>query len=200
MPLLAGLRHGCASLVKFILSPLSAVPATVAGGIVVAFASPLLRPFGISKDSILQLLFGSALCAAVGYAAGRWLATRKADPDSQHRRGAVVTREQPQPPPRRRDTYVSCLHIESGGWISDPPAVRDTALFVVHGSVTVWSVELEMRLDPSPGVGIVLNADHAYRLESDIGAIVLVVEADTNGVATSTFDVRRWLRRRKTSI
>ena len=102
VPLVAGLRRGGAPLAKLILSPLSAVPATLVAAIAVAFASPLLRPFGISKESILQLLFGTALSAAVGYAAGLWLALRKGDPDSQHRRGTVVTSEPPQrtPPPR----------------------------------------------------------------------------------------------------
>ena len=70
--------------------------ATVLAGMVMALTNPLLRPFGVSHDSILQVLFGFAVLASVGYAAGRVLAARKSVSDSQHRRGAVVMSEQLQ--------------------------------------------------------------------------------------------------------
>ena len=77
------------------------------------------------------------------------------------------------------ETYLSCLHFEPGGWIADPPVVRDTAILVVSGKVVLIGIEpVDMRLDLSPGVGITLNADEAYRMKSDTGAIVLVVEAE----------------------
>lgn len=77
------------------------------------------------------------------------------------------------------ETYLSCLHFDPGGWIADPPVVRDTAILVVSGKVVLIGIEpVDMRLDLSPGVGITLNADEAYRMKSDTGAIILVVEAE----------------------
>jgi Type IV secretion-system coupling protein DNA-binding domain len=102
-PLLVGLRRGRAPLMQFVWSPLTAMATTMLAGIVVALTSPLLRPFGVSNDSLLQLLFGSAVLASVGYAAGCVLAARKSTPDSQQRRGAVVTSERLQPRTRLLD-------------------------------------------------------------------------------------------------
>jgi Type IV secretion-system coupling protein DNA-binding domain len=102
-PLLVGLRRGRAPLMQFVWSPLTAMAATVLAGMVVALTSPLLRPFGVSHDSLLQLFFGSAMLASVGYAAGRVLAARNSAPDSQQRRGAVVMSEQLQPRTGRPD-------------------------------------------------------------------------------------------------
>jgi hypothetical protein len=76
------------------------------------------------------------------------------------------------------ETYVSCLHFEPGGWISDPPAVRDSAVLVVHGEVTFNSEETGLRLELSPGTGLVMSADDRYRLNSDWGAIAIVVESE----------------------
>jgi hypothetical protein len=82
------------------------------------------------------------------------------------------------------ETYVSCLHFEPGGWISDPPAVRDSALLSVHGEATLMGLDADTRvvtgprLELLPGVGLILSADATYRLHSDSGAIVLVIEAE----------------------
>ena len=75
------------------------------------------------------------------------------------------------------ETYVSSLHLEPGGWIADPPADRDTTLLVVHGAVTFISSAPTMRLQLSCGMGMVMNANTRYRLHSEPGAILLVVEA-----------------------
>lgn len=95
--LIAGLRRGRASLMQFVWSPLAAMAAMVLAGVVIALASPLLRLFWISSDSLLQSLFGIAVTASVGYAAGFVIATRTGAPGSQHRRGAVVMNEQSEP-------------------------------------------------------------------------------------------------------
>jgi hypothetical protein len=76
------------------------------------------------------------------------------------------------------ETYVSCLHFEPGGWIIDPPTVRDSALLLVHGAATFFSMETGLRLELSPGLGLTLNADDRYRLMSETGAIILVVESE----------------------
>lgn len=76
------------------------------------------------------------------------------------------------------ETYVSCIHFEPGGWISDPPVLRDAAVFVVQGVVTVVGRKPTIRLELSPGVGVVVDADARYRVESDGGAVVTLVEAE----------------------
>src|SRR6185437_15902082 len=76
------------------------------------------------------------------------------------------------------ETHVSCFHFEPGGWISDPPVLRDAAIFVVRGAVTVMGRKPKIRLDLSPGVGIVVDADARYRVESDGGAVLMLVEAE----------------------
>ena len=75
------------------------------------------------------------------------------------------------------ETYVSSLHLEPGGWIADPPADRDTTLLVVDGAVTFVSSEPTMRLRLSGGMGMVMSTNTRYRLHSEWGAILLVVEA-----------------------
>jgi hypothetical protein len=77
------------------------------------------------------------------------------------------------------ETYVSCLHFEPGGWVTDPPTQRDSAILVVHGDITLHQTRpYTMRHRLSPGVGLVMNADCAYRIESETGAILIVVEAE----------------------
>ena len=76
------------------------------------------------------------------------------------------------------ETYVSCLHFEPGGWVTDPPAGRDVAILAVQGAVILHEARLGMRLDLSPGVGVVMNADVPYRLESEDGGILLTVESE----------------------
>jgi hypothetical protein len=77
------------------------------------------------------------------------------------------------------ETFVSCMHIEPGGWIVDPPSGRDCTMLVVHGQVTLE----ERRPYPlshflTSGVGVVLTADVPYSIASQAGAIVMVVEAE----------------------
>jgi hypothetical protein len=77
------------------------------------------------------------------------------------------------------ETYVSCLHFEPGGWVTDPPAERASAILAVHGRVTLFqSKPYSKRQDLSPGVGVVMAADAGYRMESEMGAILIVVEAE----------------------
>jgi len=62
------------------------------------------------------------------------------------------------------ETYVSCLHVEPGGWITDPPTVRDSTLLLVHGEATFRSIETGLRLELSPGVGLALNDPQLKRM------------------------------------
>ena len=77
------------------------------------------------------------------------------------------------------ETYVSCLHFEPGGWVMDPPVGRDSVILVVHGEVTLDErCPSLIRHCLSPGVGLVLSADTPHRMESQTGAILIVVEAE----------------------
>ena len=87
VPLVVGLRRGRASLLQFVWSPLTAMVATFGAGIVVALTSPLLRPFGVSHDSLLQGLFGCSDCIG-------WLCSRSCARRTQGRPGQSS-------PPRR---------------------------------------------------------------------------------------------------
>jgi hypothetical protein len=80
---------------------------------------------------------------------------------------------------RARAVFVSCLHLEPGAWIADPPALRDSTLLVVGGEVSfIGSRPTGVRLELSGGVGLTLRADEHYRVESNPGAIILVVDAE----------------------
>ena len=76
------------------------------------------------------------------------------------------------------ETFVSCLHLEPGGWISDPPTDRDNTLLVVHGAVRLTSSTHTPRVRLSCGMGLVMSAGTRYTLDSEWGAILLVVEAE----------------------
>jgi hypothetical protein len=62
--------------------------------------------------------------------------------------------------------------------MNDPPAERDYSLLVVQGEVTFVETDTRARLELSPGVGVVMNADDRYRLKSEKGAILILVEAE----------------------
>jgi hypothetical protein len=76
------------------------------------------------------------------------------------------------------ETFVSCLHLEPGAWMNDPPAERDYSILVVQGEVTFVETDTRARLELSSGVGVVMNADDRYRLKSEKGAILILVEAE----------------------
>jgi hypothetical protein len=84
------------------------------------------------------------------------------------------------------ETYVSCFHFEPGGWVKDPPVGRDSAILVVHGSIILkeWRPQLFIHRTSS-GVGVVLSADVRYSIESETGAILIVVEAERLQVTPS---------------
>jgi len=63
---------------------------TVEMGICLALANPLLLRLGVAHGGWLELALGIALCAAVGYASGRWLAARTAAAGTWYQRGAIV--------------------------------------------------------------------------------------------------------------
>jgi hypothetical protein len=91
IPMLLGLRQGRAPVAVLLRGPLLAIPVTLVAGIVVSIVTPARRTPGVDGETLSQLFFGTLICIAVGYAAGRLTAARKRSPDAMHRRGAVVT-------------------------------------------------------------------------------------------------------------
>ena len=89
LPLLVGLIRSRSPLRGLVLSPVLAVPLTIASGIGIAALSPLLGNAGVAAGSLVQYSIGAAFCAAVGYTTGRVL-VRRATPAITHQRGAIV--------------------------------------------------------------------------------------------------------------
>jgi hypothetical protein len=76
------------------------------------------------------------------------------------------------------DSHVSCAHLESGATIEAPSITHAAALLVVHGQITV-TTDLGARINILAGMGAIFGRDEPYTIESDAGAIVLIVESDT---------------------
>ena len=96
--LAALIRAGC-PLSKLLLAPLWGMPVTVVAGIVSSLLNLALHGIGVASDGLLQLLFGAAVTAGIGYASGRLLA-RKPSTDGSYRRGAVVSDTHPMSTPQ----------------------------------------------------------------------------------------------------
>jgi hypothetical protein len=76
------------------------------------------------------------------------------------------------------NSHVSCLHLHSNARISSPSLTHAAALLVVHGRITVATLDPPMRIDIHAGMGCVFDAGEPYAIESATGAIVIIVEAD----------------------
>jgi hypothetical protein len=90
--LLAGLIRGRGGFRKLVLSPLAALPLTVAAGIGVAAATSLASTFGLVAGSMVQVCTAAGCTAALGYGVGRALARRSIRP-VVYERGAIVTEQ-----------------------------------------------------------------------------------------------------------
>jgi type IV secretory pathway TraG/TraD family ATPase VirD4 len=90
--LCAGLIRGHAGVRKLLLSPLAAVPLTVAAGIGVAAAQGLASTLGFAAGGMMQLCAGVTFATALGYTVGRAFA-RRSPPAVIYERGAIVMDE-----------------------------------------------------------------------------------------------------------
>jgi type IV secretory pathway TraG/TraD family ATPase VirD4 len=93
VPMLASLIRGRASLGKLAASPLLAVPLTMLSEVALSYAEPTLNFLGLAA----QVTGGLAICAGVGYGAGRWVMRRAPTSSSMLRRGAIVLDEGAEP-------------------------------------------------------------------------------------------------------
>ena len=75
------------------------------------------------------------------------------------------------------DIHVSCAHFDPGAAIPAPSLTHATALLVVHGRILIKTT-LNARFRISGGMGVVVESEEQYSIESDIGAIVLIIESD----------------------
>jgi hypothetical protein len=75
------------------------------------------------------------------------------------------------------DSHISCVHIERNAIVPSPSTTHAAAILVVHGRITVETATPQIRMDLHAGMGAVLKRHEAYSLNSEEGAILLIVEA-----------------------
>jgi hypothetical protein len=88
-PMWIAMARGRAALDRWLASPLLAAPLLFAGGIAMSWVAPALRAADLGTR-FSYALCSAGLCAALGYAGGRVLASAPPVPREQHVRGAVV--------------------------------------------------------------------------------------------------------------
>ena len=77
------------------------------------------------------------------------------------------------------DTHVSCVHLDPGATIHAPSLTHAAALLVVHGRIKVVSERGNTRnINIHAGMGAVVEPQEPYTFKSDLGAILLIVEAE----------------------
>jgi hypothetical protein len=77
------------------------------------------------------------------------------------------------------NSHVSCLHLDSNARIASPSLTHAAALLCVHGRLTITTSQPQIRIDIHAGMGAVFDRDEPYSIESDNGAIVIIVESDS---------------------
>jgi redox-sensitive bicupin YhaK (pirin superfamily) len=77
------------------------------------------------------------------------------------------------------DAHIGCVHLEPGATVKSPSLTHAAALLVIHGRIEVTADASGKIAWLSGGMGCVLRRDEAYSLQSEPGAVVLVVEAHT---------------------
>jgi hypothetical protein len=86
LPLWAALRRHGATLGRLFISPLLAVPATLAATVGMAALMPFIPHAGYVATGLMQLAMGMSVCVAIGHCTGRWLA-RGEVPRAEVKRG-----------------------------------------------------------------------------------------------------------------
>jgi hypothetical protein len=74
------------------------------------------------------------------------------------------------------ENQLGCLHLGAGGNLARRSISRDCALLTVHGGITFIEDGTGLRLPVSGGMGVLLNANEYFALESDQGGIMLLVQ------------------------
>jgi hypothetical protein len=96
------------------------------------------------------------------------------DPDNVRRRGTAAHLPLAS---GDGDLEVSCLYLSPGGQIAVAPAPHAQLLLIVNGRAKA-TFRNGLLLNPSAGVGILLQEGEGCQLASATGAVVLTIEAD----------------------
>jgi len=96
------------------------------------------------------------------------------DPENVRRRDTVASMPLAN---GRGQLELSCLYLSPGGQIAVASARHAQLLSIVNGKVGA-TFPNGMRLNPSAGMGLLLEEGEGCRLASATGAVVLVLEAD----------------------
>lgn len=75
------------------------------------------------------------------------------------------------------ETRLTCFHLYPKAYVFDPPTTHANVLLVVSGHVTVLFLN-GSRAWLSGGMGVVIDPDDRYSIESEHGAIIIAVECD----------------------
>lgn len=86
------------------------------------------------------------------------------------------------------ESHLGCLHLGPGGNLPRRSISQDCALLTVHGKITLID-DSGFRLPVSSGMGVVLNANEYFALESDAGGIMMLIQcphlkAHEGGIST----------------
>ena len=78
------------------------------------------------------------------------------------------------------DTHLSCVHLKKGGKIEAPSLTHAATILVVHGRITITGENgLTRNLNIHAGMGIVAAPEEPYSFQSDTGAILVLLEAQS---------------------
>lgn len=75
------------------------------------------------------------------------------------------------------ESHLGCAHLEPGATVNAPSLTHAATLLTVHGRITV-TTHIGARINILAGMGAVFGKDEPYTIESDAGAIVLILESD----------------------
>lgn len=129
--LLAALIQTHAPLRKLVVSPLLAVALLLVAAICDALTHPLLHSLDVASGGYLELVFGMALTAAIGYASGRVLGGRTGA-HTRYRRGAVVATTASA----GNDSAVKRISRGEGGPLRSDASISLAGLPVAHDDET----------------------------------------------------------------
>jgi type IV secretory pathway TraG/TraD family ATPase VirD4 len=113
VPMIAGLIRGNAKIRDYFLAPIMSAPIAVVGAGGAALVGTVLPMVNGATTSGLQLVLGTAICGAIGYASGRIMA-RSDGTNSLHLRGTRIYAES-APEPQRHAPGVRARNLALAG-------------------------------------------------------------------------------------
>ena len=181
-PMLAGLIRARAHWRYYLLSPVIAVPLTVAAAAGMAVATPLLTHVGVAAHGMLHLAIGIGLSGALGYAGGAGAAYSE-EGASAHRRGSWVA-DFPRAVASRARQHQSHAGITLAG--AAVPAEDETKHFKLIGTTgTGKSTAIQEILTRALARG-----DRAVIADPDGGYLQRFYRPERGDVVLNPFDRR----------